>query len=118
MKKIKAYFDKDKNKENKDDSRDTDTGEDSLAGSVAHKLAFSNEYASAVAKIPSLETSGGFFQDSLNIPELGGQSKSVPSSLDRKQRYRDQDYSQVSFELRSTSVCVLSSRLQIRHCLF
>ena len=95
MKKIKAYFDKDKNKENKDRETDTDK-EDSLAGSVAHKLAFSNEYASAVAKIPSLETSGGFFHDSLNIPELGGQSKSVPSSLDRKQRYRDQDVSQVS----------------------
>ena len=39
MKKIKAYFDKDKNKENKDEGRETDPGEDSLAGSVAHKCA-------------------------------------------------------------------------------
>mgnify|MGYP001451476625 CR=1 FL=1 len=114
MKKIKAYFDKDKNKENKDEGRETEPGEDSLAGSVAHKLAFSSEYASAVAKIPSLETSGGFFQDSLNIPDIGGQSKSVPSSLDRKQRYRDPDYSQVRFELGFHLDC----KLQIDHCCF
>ena len=105
MKKIKAFFDKEKNKENKEDT----AGEESLAGSMAHKLAFSTEYASAVAKIPSLETSGGFFQDSLNIPDVGGQSKSVPSSLDRKQRYRDQDYAQVN---------ILIITLDTGHCLF
>ena len=32
----------------------------------------------------------------LRGPDVGGQSKSVPSSLDRKQRYRDQDYAQVN----------------------
>ena len=49
MKKFKAFFDKDKNKENKEDVKETESpGDkvDSLAGSVAHRLAFpNNEYA-------------------------------------------------------------------------
>ena len=49
MKKFKAFFDKDKNKENKEDVQETESPGDkveSLAGSVAHRLAFpNNEYA-------------------------------------------------------------------------
>ena len=61
MKKIKAFFDnKDKNKENREEVKETDNNDDdNYSSSVAHKLAFSNEYASAVAKLPTLETSGG-----------------------------------------------------------
>ena len=68
MKKLKAFFDKDKNKENKGEKEERVSDAD---------------YASAVSKLPSLETG--------QEPLLPG-SKSVPSSLDRKQRYRDSDY--------------------------
>ena len=68
MKKLKAFFDKDKNKENKSEKEERVSDAD---------------YASAVSKLPSLETG--------QEPFLPG-SKSVPSSLDRKQRYRDSDY--------------------------
>ena len=102
MKKIKAFFDKDKNKENKDENSEvearSDKVQDDTITSVAHKLAFSSEYASAVSKLPSLETSGGFFNfQSLNLPDdRAGLSKSVPTSLDRKQRYKDPDYAQAN----------------------
>ena len=103
MKKIKAFFDKDKNKENKED-KENDTNSEKISDrldnevytSMAHKLAFSSDYASAVSKLPSLESSSGPPSDKIsetNLP-MGG-SKSVPSSLDRKQRYRDPDYAQV-----------------------
>ena len=96
MKKIKEFFDKDKNKENRDN--ESQAGEDNVSGSVAHRLAFSREYESAVAKMPSLETSGGFFSsDTVADDKMTGQSKSVPSSLDRKQRYKqDPDPEQVA----------------------
>ena len=101
MKKIKEFFDKDKNKENRDDNS-SDSRDDQISvgsGSVAHKLAFSHEYESAVAKLPSFETSGGFFPDHLSIPDdsRAGMSKSVPSSLDRKQRYKESGGDQVGF---------------------
>lgn len=50
----------------------------------------------AVAKLPSLEpgtTGNKFFGDNIGL------SKSVPSSLDRKQRYNDPDYAQVTVNL-------------------
>lgn len=93
MKKIKAFFDKDKNKENKED-KENDTNSEKISDS---------DYASAVSKLPSLESSSGLPSDKnseTNLP-MGG-SKSVPSSLDRKQRYRDPDYAQIgNFENRS-----------------
>ena len=90
IKKIKAFFDKDKNREDKENDTQSDDREDSHSNSVAHKLAFSQEYASAVSKLPSLENSGQFFEEK----HLTG-SKSVPSSLDRKQRYKESDSAQV-----------------------
>jgi len=78
MKKLKALFDKDKNKENKADKEEKSDA----------------DYASAVSKLPSLEPNG-------EGPLLPG-SKSVPSSLDRKQRYRETDYAQLgSLDTRS-----------------
>jgi len=93
MKKIKAFFDKDKNKENKEE-KETENGSEKISDS---------DYASAVSKLPSLESSMGLPGDKLNDSSLQmGGSKSVPSSLDRKQRYRDQDNVQVgNFENRS-----------------
>merc|ERR1712106_4570 len=92
MKKIKAFFDKDKNKENKEE-KENDKSE---------KISDS-DYASAVSKLPSLESSVGIPSDQISEPTLPlGGSKSVPSSLDRKQRYRDPDYAQIgSFDNRS-----------------
>ena len=101
MKKIKAFFDKDKNKENKEDvdnkgEKISDRLDNEVCTSMAHKLAFSSDYASAVSKLPSLDTSAGIPPDQSNDTNhhMGG-SKSVPSSLDRKQRYKDSDYAQV-----------------------
>eukprot|EP00092_Neocalanus_flemingeri_P025315 GFUD01027450.1.p1 GENE.GFUD01027450.1~~GFUD01027450.1.p1 ORF type:complete len:1384 (+),score=386.42 GFUD01027450.1:293-4153(+) len=103
MKKIKAFFDKDKNKENKEE-KENDTNSEKISDrlenevytSMAHKLAFSSDYASAVSKLPSLESSGGLPSDKISETNLQmGGSKSVPSSLDRKQRYRDPDYTQI-----------------------
>ena len=91
IKKIKAFFDKDKSREDKENDTHSDR-EDSCSNSVAHKLAFSQEYASAVSKLPSLENSRQFFKD--DEKHLTG-SKSVPSSLDRKQRYKESDCVQV-----------------------
>ena len=54
----------------------------------------------AVAKLPSLEpgtTGNKFFGDNIGL------SKSVPSSLDRKQRYNDPDYAQVTVNLTNLS---------------
>ena len=68
MKKLKAFFDKDKNKENKSEKEERND----------------SDYANAVSKLPSVEAD--------TAPSLPG-SKSVPSSLDRKQRHWDGDFS-------------------------
>ena len=91
IKKIKAFFDKDRSREDKENDAVSDK-EDNFSSSVAHKLAFSSEYASAVSKLPSLDNAGHFFKD--EEKHLTG-SKSVPSSLDRKQRYKESDSVQV-----------------------
>lgn len=54
MKKIEAFFDnKDKMKENREEVKEADNNDgDNYSSNVAHKPSFSNEYGSAVAKLP------------------------------------------------------------------
>ena len=54
IKKIEAFFDnKDKIKENREEVKEADNNDDdNYSSSVAHKPSFSNEYGSAVAKLP------------------------------------------------------------------
>ena len=102
IKKIKAFFDKDRSREDKENDTVSDK-EDSFSSSVAHKLAFSSEYASAVSKLPSLDNTGGhFFRE--DEKHLTG-SKSVPSSLDRKQRYKESDNVQVRLIINARKIC-------------